>query len=322
MRTAALARLVLLSTTLATLTGASSGGADGDPGRRRVGPAAVGPEPSAVPLGPVRTHRPAVRVEDVGADATAAVSRLDGVATATVVRIGRIPLRTGARRLRVTVAAVDPAGLRRLAPQITADSATLWERIARGEAAFTHEQGERLGLELGGYVRLGDRRARTRVGAFATHTLPPLADAVIHDRRAAQLGLAAAPRTLLVGVDPGTDPTTVAAAVGRRLSRTATVVPDPRRPHGPDPEGGGGGVWDRLAQCESGGRWHLNSGNGFYGGLQFLPESWRLVGGTGLPHRASRREQIRRAERLQARQGWAAWPVCSIRLGLRPRPGG
>lgn len=78
-----------------------------------------------------------------------------------------------------------------------------------------------------------------------------------------------------------------------------------------------GGVWDRLAQCESGGNWRINTGNGFYGGLQFTPSSWRAVGGSGLPHQASKAEQIARAERLLDLQGWGAWPACSAKLGLR-----
>lgn len=79
-------------------------------------------------------------------------------------------------------------------------------------------------------------------------------------------------------------------------------------------------VWDRLAQCESGGRWDINTGNGYYGGLQFSPSTWRAFGGSGMPHQASRAEQIRVAERTQAAQGWNAWPACSRKLGLRGSP--
>lgn len=78
-----------------------------------------------------------------------------------------------------------------------------------------------------------------------------------------------------------------------------------------------GGVWDSLAMCESGGNWATNTGNGFYGGLQFTLSSWQAVGGSGYPHHASKAEQIARAERLLAIQGWGAWPACSSRLGLR-----
>lgn len=75
-------------------------------------------------------------------------------------------------------------------------------------------------------------------------------------------------------------------------------------------------TWDDLAQCESSGDWSANTGNGFYGGLQFTQSSWEAVGGTGNPADASRDEQIMRAEMLQSEQGWGAWPVCSRRLGL------
>jgi LysM repeat protein len=79
----------------------------------------------------------------------------------------------------------------------------------------------------------------------------------------------------------------------------------------------GGGVWDRLAQCESGGNWGINTGNGYSGGLQFAQGTWRANGGSGSAHNASRSEQIRVAERIRASQGWGAWPACSSKLGLR-----
>jgi resuscitation-promoting factor RpfA len=80
-----------------------------------------------------------------------------------------------------------------------------------------------------------------------------------------------------------------------------------------------GSTWDRLAQCESGGNWHISTGNGYYGGLQFSPSTWRGFGGgqyASSAHRASRAEQIAIAERVLARQGWGAWPACSRKLGL------
>ncbi|GFZ90736.1 hypothetical protein GCM10011359_20110 [Nesterenkonia alkaliphila] len=81
-------------------------------------------------------------------------------------------------------------------------------------------------------------------------------------------------------------------------------------------------AWDRLAQCESSGNWSINTGNGYYGGLQFSESSWRWVGGSGLPHQASKQEQIERAYQLWQRQGWGAWPSCSRQLGLSGNPGG
>jgi LysM repeat protein len=78
-----------------------------------------------------------------------------------------------------------------------------------------------------------------------------------------------------------------------------------------------GSVWDQLAACESGGNWAINTGNGYYGGLQFTVASWQAAGGSGLPSNASREEQIQRGEVLLARQGWGAWPACAAKLGLR-----
>ncbi|MFG3656142.1 transglycosylase family protein [Streptomyces sp. NPDC047706] len=79
-----------------------------------------------------------------------------------------------------------------------------------------------------------------------------------------------------------------------------------------------GGVWDRIAQCESGGDWHINTGNGYYGGLQFSAGTWRAYGGTAYAptaDQASREQQIAVATQVQRAQGWGAWPVCSTRAG-------
>lgn len=80
-----------------------------------------------------------------------------------------------------------------------------------------------------------------------------------------------------------------------------------------------GGVWDRIAACESGGNWAINTGNGFYGGLQFTQSTWLGYGGGSYASRAdlaSRDAQIAIAKKVQAGQGWGAWPVCSIKAGL------
>jgi resuscitation-promoting factor RpfA len=77
-----------------------------------------------------------------------------------------------------------------------------------------------------------------------------------------------------------------------------------------------GSTWDALAQCESGGNWAINTGNGYSGGLQFTQSTWAANGGTGSPAAASRETQIAVAERVLASQGWGAWPACSAKLGL------
>lgn len=79
-------------------------------------------------------------------------------------------------------------------------------------------------------------------------------------------------------------------------------------------------VWDKLAQCESGGNWKINTGNGYHGGLQFSPRTWSGFGGgefAPVAYQATRAEQILVAERVLAKQGWNAWPACSRKLGIR-----
>jgi len=114
-----------------------------------------------------------------------------------------------------------------------------------------------------------------------------------------------------------TPPTTVPAP-------TTTVAPAPPVTSPPVAVAASSGAdpndpatWDRLAQCESGGNWSINTGNGYYGGLQFSASTWRSVGGTGLPHQNSRETQIEMGRRLQARAGWGQWPACTRRLGYR-----
>jgi resuscitation-promoting factor RpfB len=80
---------------------------------------------------------------------------------------------------------------------------------------------------------------------------------------------------------------------------------------------GGSTVWDRLAQCESGGNWATNTGNGYYGGLQFSLGTWQAYGGSGLPSNASRLTQIAIATKIRnASGGYGAWPACAASLGL------
>lgn len=95
---------------------------------------------------------------------------------------------------------------------------------------------------------------------------------------------------------------------------TVRVGTKPGAPHVPH------GVWDALAQCEATGNWAINTGNGFYGGLQFTQQTWAAFGGTQYAPRAdlaSREQQIAVAEKVQAAQGWGAWPSCTSKMGLR-----
>jgi len=132
----------------------------------------------------------------------------------------------------------------------------------------------------------------------------PAADEQLADRPLPGAVVAAAPQAA-----PVSQPTPVAAPAPQPRPTQQVAAPADSSVNG--------GVWDRLAACESGGNWAINTGNGYYGGLQFSLSSWRAVGGSGYPHQASKSEQIARAEMLKARQGWGAWPACTAKLGLR-----
>jgi LysM repeat protein len=118
---------------------------------------------------------------------------------------------------------------------------------------------------------------------------------------------------------PNAAPKPIAKKAQPQRASTRSYTPNPAPAPAPKPtySSNSGGVWDRLAGCESGGNWSINTGNGYYGGLQFSLSSWRAVGGSGLPSSASKSEQIARAEKLKAIQGWGAWPACTAKLGIR-----
>ncbi|MFC0450927.1 transglycosylase family protein [Rhodococcus jostii] len=101
----------------------------------------------------------------------------------------------------------------------------------------------------------------------------------------------------------------IMGVAGAAFSGTANAAPD--------------SDWDRLAQCESGGNWGINTGNGFQGGLQFSPSTWNAHGGTqyaATANQATREQQIVVAEKVLDSQGWGAWPSCSSSLGLSSAP--
>jgi nucleoid-associated protein YgaU len=105
----------------------------------------------------------------------------------------------------------------------------------------------------------------------------------------------------LVGQATAITMAAVAATAGINITEAGTASADP------------GVNWDAVAACESGGNWATNTGNGFLGGLQFTPSTWRANGGTGSPAAASRGQQIAVANRVLATQGIRAWPTCGPR---------
>ena len=108
---------------------------------------------------------------------------------------------------------------------------------------------------------------------------------------------------------PALAPASPATIVTASASPTAALTQ-------PQQTSSGSNVWDEIAQCESGGNWSIDTGNGFYGGLQFSLSSWQAVGGVGYPNDATAAQQIAAAQQLESMQGWGAWPVCSSELGL------
>ena len=98
---------------------------------------------------------------------------------------------------------------------------------------------------------------------------------------------------------------------------TATLaVADASLVAGAASAGGSVAQFERLASCESGGNWAINTGNGYYGGLQFNLGTWRGVGMSGYPHQASKAQQIAAGQKLHSQRGWKPWPSCSRTLGL------
>ena len=125
--------------------------------------------------------------------------------------------------------------------------------------------------------------------------------------------------TVTDGVETSREQTGVVvttAPVDQQVSVGTKPKPKPE-PAAAAPAVGDGSVWDQLAKCEAGGNWAINTGNGYYGGLQFNLGTWRAHGGVGMPNEASREQQIAIGQRVQASQGWGAWPSCTRKLGLR-----
>ncbi|WP_067816622.1 resuscitation-promoting factor [Nocardia inohanensis] len=121
--------------------------------------------------------------------------------------------------------------------------------------------------------------------------------------------------SIVNGKEAGKDPlkstviTPAAPKTIRKGAKPGTEVPEVRD----------GTTWDALARCESNGNWAINTGNGYYGGIQFDQSTWERQGGTRYAPRAdlaTREEQIAIAEVTRARQGWGAWPACTSRLGI------
>jgi hypothetical protein len=189
------------------------------------------------------------------------------------------------------------------------------EDLARGKTEVVAEG--RAGKQVTTWTVTTVNGKETRRKAAATETVrEPV------DRRIAVGTKAPAPkpapqpaRTEAPSSSSSTSSSASSSAARPSTPRAAAPAPKPSQASAP-----ASGAWQALAQCESGGNWSTNTGNGYYGGLQFSASSWAGAGGTRyapLPHQATPAEQIATAEVLRSNGGWGHWPACSSKLGLR-----
>jgi hypothetical protein len=181
-------------------------------------------------------------------------------------------------------------------------------------------------ISVSGVALLAPLAARSAVPAplaledrlLAIESAPALGAGV--DRGTLSIRAASGPAPAATSAEelvPGPAPTPGAAPMEATLHVLATPRPAAVAPRVVTYDGDT--VWDDLAQCESGGNWAINTGNGYYGGLQFSYDTWHGYGGgefAEYPHEATREEQIIVAERLHAARGFQPWPACRIKLGL------
>jgi resuscitation-promoting factor RpfB len=208
---------------------------------------------------------------------------------------------------------------------VTTTAATAGDLLAEQGIALSQTDKTSLYLTQGLLNRMRLQVYRVQINEISeTTTIPadkvetPNPDAFVGDRTVTTPGVNGQKVTrykvtVVDGVETGREvidsavtvpPVTEQATVGTKPKPTAPSVAS-------------GSVWDQLAKCEAGGNWAANTGNGYYGGLQFTVSTWRANGGAGRPDQASREEQIAVGQRVQASQGWGAWPSCSSKLGLR-----
>lgn len=195
-----------------------SDGAESGEGEARDGAAA---------FGQVAVHTPKVRADDVplDRDVVSEILGIEGVAFATSMVVGTVEVEAAEGASAVKVAAVDPAGFRVLAPQVTADAVEVWQRISEGDAAFVHDVGHRLQLELGQRLpAAGD--STLRVGALASNGAPPVADALVSRETAQNLGLEGT-RSVLISVTGDQSASDVAERIRTAIGLSVQVLEEP-----------------------------------------------------------------------------------------------
>jgi transglycosylase-like protein len=208
--------------------------------------------------------------------------------------VPRILLRDLLRRVAV-LTIISGAGIALLAPLSARSATAVAPQTAR---LLDAAEGSSATLDRGTLAGRGRASARGVVVAAR----PISAEAIGAER------LASAPAHPSVTLEATLYylPTAASSAAPARVAVAAALVVD-------------GKTWDRLARCESGGNWAINSGNGYYGGLQFDLATWSTYGGTkyaSRPDLATREEQITVGEALYAKRGFQPWPSCRAKLSL------
>jgi hypothetical protein len=189
------------------------------------GGAPVAPTKQAV-FNKVKVQQPRLRVSGlVDPAALQSIRDMDGVRYATAFDVGRIPV--GPRNTPVTVAAVDPRAFRVVTPEVTANAFAVWQRIVEGDAAFTHDTGNRLKAQLGSFVPVGTEGSTLRVGAYASNGIPPVADALVSPKTAQTLGMQGR-RDALVAVKDGADPQVLAQKIRQITNAQVQLIEQPQ----------------------------------------------------------------------------------------------
>ena len=286
----------------------------------------------------------------IGAQLTAAQSQLDAtkqsIATATAVLreeavVAYMGSATGSTALAAGNTAMDLV-LRRQYLEVADGS--LGDALDQYHAGLTDLQRQEASLRQSqaAAVAAAGKVTEARQGALAAAAQAEAALAQVHGNlaqlvvaaeaakaaKAAQAAAAPAPQGLPVSGGLTAAVATAVAAPPARVVTPPAPAPTPvaRRPVAPPPPpapaapvvtGGAGGVWAALRQCESGGNYAINTGNGYYGAYQFSQATWTGLGYPGRPDQASPATQDQAAQKLQARSGWGQWPACSAALGLR-----
>lgn len=199
-------------------------------------PPPAGPAPGTPAAGanattafePVSVQRPRLRLHGVPPDRDtiiAEVAGVEGVSYATLVTVGEVAVAAPTGVTAVKVAAVDPGAFRRLTPQVTADAVEVWQRISEGDAAFLHDVGHRLELELGQRLPAAGHTT-LRVGALASNGAPPVADAVVSNETGEHLRLEGI-RSVFISLVDGVSAQTVAQRLQEATGLPVEILEEP-----------------------------------------------------------------------------------------------